>query len=190
MLKRLGRYAPWMVRDYFLWGGVATFTIVAGFGMLFWRGMSGAIERANDPEATTRVITGLASTLAGMVATLGPLIATLSIVSIDRMHGYYRFLFSRPVSPQAYYATKFGINAAGFLLVAAALWAAFSMGITSLSAPRFLPVMALNYLFIGGIVYLVSVLTRMDLLVSILIYFVSAIMWGTLERNPPPTGWV
>ena len=190
MRNRLARYAPWMVRDYFLWGGVATFGIVFGFGWLFWRGMSVPIRLGNDPEQATRMIRGLASTLAVMLATLGPLIGTLSIVSIDRMQGYYRFLFSRPVSPPAYYATKFSINGAGFLVVAAALWGTFSVAIASFAAPRFLPVMVLSYVFIGGVVYLISVLTRMDLLVSVLVYFVSAIMWGTLDRDPPPTGWL
>ena len=181
MNGRLVRYAPWMARDYMFWSGVATYVLVFGFGWLWWQGMSVALSRMADPALISRAIHSLARELTTILALLGPLIATAAMVSSDRHHGYYRFLFSRPVHPPRYYATIFGVNGLGFLLIAGLLWTTFILAISPMRPIGFLPMMALSYLFVGGILFLVSVLVRFDLLLGILLYTVSAVAWGSLD---------
>jgi hypothetical protein len=187
----LARYTPWMARDYVFWGGVATFVLLFGFGWLSWAPLSIMIARAGpeaDPQIVARGIRSLASVLVGTLGFLGPLIATLGIVSGDRHHGYYRFIFSRPVSPSRYYATVFAVNGAGFMLVAGLLWGIFAVAIAPIDVRNFLPIMALSYLFIGGLMFLISVLSRFDLAIGVPLYVMSAMAWGTLEGGA--VAWV
>ena len=58
----------------------------------------------------------LVITVTSSVVSLAVLIALNGIVSTDRKMGYYRFLFSKPVSVVAYYAQLFFVYMAGVLV--------------------------------------------------------------------------
>ena len=100
--------------------------------------------------------------IAGMLGFAIVLISTNGLVHNDIRRGYYRFLFAKPVAPWRYFAQSFAVNWLGAMLAALAMLAAFS----ALSTP-FLPLglfafLTLYYLALGGLVFFVSVLTRLD----------------------------
>jgi ABC-type transport system involved in multi-copper enzyme maturation permease subunit len=189
---RIWGYASWVTRDYFLWGGVATYVLLVAVGAFFSEGLLQIASLQAGKEVwslSPAQLRGLASQLMVALSLFGPLIATIEMVSRDRRFGYYRFLFSRPISPARYYASVFAINGIGFLVVAAILWTTFAIFLGPLPIGGYLLAMALSYAFIGAIVFLISTITRHDLLIGFLLYLVASITWDVLD-NPTSTGWV
>jgi hypothetical protein len=190
---RAWRYVPWIARDYLLWGGIATFVLLVAFGAFLSEGLilianaqsAGPLSWSLNPAE----LRGVATKLMVALATIGPVIATLGIASKDRQLGYYRFLFSRPISAPTYYVVTFGVNGIGFMLVAAALWGAFALFFQPMPAAAYLAMMALSYLFLGGLIFLISVLVRYDLVILVLIYATASATWDVLDGGPP-VSWV
>ena len=98
------------------------------------------------------------------------LLATAGIVSADFALGHYRTLFARPVSPPLYYLQRWltgGVAGAGRHIG----------GRASLPRPasaqhlpigRVLAQSALFYLLLGGLIFLLSTVTRRDWLIAVL----------------------
>ena len=132
---RVGRYGFWQLRDYMMDRGLPTLIVCVLFGYLTLAPMligfrhqmatlpPGLIVKYGGVEgaraALMRDINGVfLRTFLGVVVFLGALFATNGIVADDRKKGYYRFLFSKPVSPTRYYGQAFLVHWAGFLAVA------------------------------------------------------------------------
>jgi len=182
MAQNLTRYGYWQFRDFIRERGVALiitstllgFTVVAPM-----RAMLGS----NIGEADAKRILILALP---QVVYIGAFIALNGIISTDRKLGYYRFLFSKPVSIPAYYAQYFVVSILGFLAVFALLLGIFSVVIRPINPLGALMFCALVYLSFGGIAFLVSSLFRYDWPILAGVYLGSAMIngfWGTA------TGW-
>jgi hypothetical protein len=181
---RLVKYMPWLARDYFFWAGIGTFIIIAGIGALQWKLVTTQMAARGlepTPEVLREGAKGLAMTLTMMLAVLGPTIATGAIVSRDREHGYFRFLFARPVGMATYYAASFAMNGLGFLVICGLLALALWGFVAPVHAPMFLPAMLLSYVFIGGIIFLLSAVLRREIIFAVLLYFIASATWGTLD---------
>ena len=122
MQSNLRRYLLWQLRDFVRERGYAV--LIVGFLLGFTvvgpvRGMGRAID-AN-----------LARTMLIMILTqvgfILPFITLNGIVSTDRKMGYYRFLFSKPVSIPGYYIQLFIVYFIGFLAATLILLGAFSI---------------------------------------------------------------
>jgi hypothetical protein len=186
------RYLPWIARDYFLWGGVATAVIMIfialGFmELLIAEGMrfdAAHPLRAASPATVRRV----EASLILILTTAGPLIAMFGVASRDRTLGYFRLLFARPLNAPLYYAIVFAVNGLGFMLVGVVLQAAFSLFVVGVPI-RFLAVMGLSYLFYGGIMFLISALWRYEVLSILAIYLAAATSWDLMTTNSS-LGWL
>lgn len=108
------------------------------------------------------------------------------IVSTDRKMGYYRFLFSKPVSIPAYYTQLFVVYLVGFLAAVAILLGGFA--IFARPVPPFGPLLfcGLVFLSLGGIAFLVSSLFRHDWPILAAIFLGSAILHGMWQYRE---GW-
>ena len=186
---RFWRYSAWLIRDYFLWGGVATFVIMMFVGaslsesLVFWgRGTEVAHPLSGASIAELKAFVGR---LLLVLATIGPVIATIGIASRDRRFGYYRLFFSRPVPVGIYYGWAFVVNGAGFMVMSAALAAMFLWLVGPIPSYSFVWLLLLSYLFLGGIVLLLSVLWREDLFLFIATYAASAMSWDVLSSDRP-----
>jgi hypothetical protein len=154
------RYAGWMVRDLVLGPGIIMAVMVA---------LAVAMVRKLE-----FVGTGGEASLAACLVVLDwtgvvlTLVATAGLVSQDFALGHQRTLFAKPVSPPLYYLERWLIGAAAVL--AGAVPVAYTIGarfdIPLLGAPL-MARLGLLYLVLGGLVFLLSTLTRRDWLLAL-----------------------
>ncbi len=200
MLGLVRRYGRWQARDYFVERGAWTAAIGLAILAVFWlnysstppvhltdpsfagefggpygvRARSLAIWLRDEPK---RFADGV-EVMFGALGFIGTLIATHGIVSRDREHGYYRFLFAKSVNMPAYYAQAFAISGAGLLAVSAGV-----LGVTALAFGRAVPLSALGlvgaeFALGGGVVFLLSALWRFDFVIAALTIPVAALVSG------------
>jgi hypothetical protein len=180
----LARYSPWQFRDFVMERGIA----IAIIGMLWGylsveplRRTMGAAFGANPSPVWPLIITVVSS-----VASLSVLIALNGIVSTDRKTGYYRFLFSKPVSAVAYYAQLFFVYMVGVLIVLLLLSGVLHMVIPAFKIFNFLLYTAIIYIAMGGIGFFVSVVTRFDWLTLAAVWVGSRVLRNVYGSTP---GW-
>jgi ABC-type transport system involved in multi-copper enzyme maturation permease subunit len=180
----LARYSPWQFRDFVMERGIA----IAIIGMLWGylsveplRRTMGAAFGANPSPVWPLIITVVSS-----VASLSVLIALNGIVSTDRKTGYYRFLFSKPVSAVAYYAQLFFVYMVGVLIVLLLLSGVLHMVIPAFRIFNFLLYTAIIYIAMGGIGFFVSVVTRFDWLTLAAVWVGSRLLRNVYGSTP---GW-
>lgn len=175
----LRRYAMWQIRDFARDRGIALLLV----GFLLGFTVVGPVRAMGRP-----IDQGLAKNL--LVATLAQLSFILAfitlngIISTDRKMGYFRFLFSKPVSIPAYYSQLFIVYLIGFLAAIAILLGGFSIFARPVSPFAPLAYCALVFLSLGGIAFLISSLFRHDWPILAAIFLGSAIlhsMWQFQE---------
>ncbi len=138
-------------------------------------------EVVDAPDDPGLAPAGIAFTLANL-AGLGMVLLLGGTASADRRRGYYRILFSHPVSPLAYYGLRWGVAYVLAFGVAAAFWVVGQMvawgemraGPSALAQP------ALFALVYGGLLaFLATVLPRGEGWVTVAL-FVAAELWKSL----------
>ena len=174
MAANLTRYGYWQLRDFIRERGIALiitstllgFTVVAPM-----RAMMGS----NIDEVTAKRILIMALP---QIVFISAFIALNGLISTDRKMGYYRFLFSKPVSIPAYYAQYFVVSFVGFLAVFVVLLGAFDIVVRPINPVGVLAFCALVYLSLGGIAFLISSLFRYDWPILAGVYLGSALING------------
>jgi hypothetical protein len=102
--------------------------------------------------------------------TMFAVLATAGIVSADFGLGYYRTLFARPVSPPLFYLQRWLLGGATVLVATSVVGLAAAARIgAELPMGRVLAQAALYYLLLGGLVLLLSTVTRRDWLIAVLV---------------------
>ena len=155
-----GRYAGWMARDLLLGPGIIMTGMVA---------LTLAVVR-NLEFMGTGGDASLAACLVVLDWTMAvlTLVPTAGLVSQDFAIGHQRTLFAKPVSPPLYYLQRWLIGAPAAMLgagvVAYAIGARFDVPMLSVSL---VARMGLLYLVLGGLVFLLSTLTRRDWLLAL-----------------------
>lgn len=114
-----------------------------------------------------------------------PLIATLvlmaGIVSDDRATGQARLYAVRPASPQILYGTRFLVLALAAFTMSAILLPAFDLLLLGTWAgPATLVLILANVLAFGGLVTILSVLTRADAWIALFLTL-AALVWNALR---------
>lgn len=191
---RLGRYALWQLRDYFLNQGPSTLLVVVLAAYITFVEVSGAAaQRSIAPRVDTlsdALVRQAFAQLVGFLVFLGALFATNGIVSNDRKFGYYRFYFAKPVSPPAFYGSLFAVHTLGFLLVAHLLWLLFALVVRPVGGAYF-PLVALGmFMAYGGIGFLLSALSRFDWLSLLSVILAAQFAWGAWADAPGVRGWI
>lgn len=155
------RYAGWMSWDLARGPGIAMLIVAAIAALLI-----NSLRVVTSGGGETAVFLGILDFTVTILAFLG----TAGMVSTDFAMGYYRPLFARPVSPPLYYLQRWLLGGMLALLVTAAvvLAAALRMG-GSLPIGRLMTQAALCYLLLGGLVFLLSTVTRRDWLIAVLV---------------------
>jgi ABC-type transport system involved in multi-copper enzyme maturation permease subunit len=179
MQSNLRRYFLWQLRDFIRDRGYAL--LIVGFLLGFTvvgpvRGMGRTIDANFARTMLIMILT--------QVGFILPFITLNGIVSTDRKMGYYRFLFSKPVSIPAYYVQLFIVYFIGFLAATLILLGAFSIFAHPVNPFRPLLYCALVYLSLAGIAFLISSLFRYDWPILAGVFLGSAIlhsMWQGYE---------
>jgi ABC-type transport system involved in multi-copper enzyme maturation permease subunit len=183
---RLGRYSIWHLRDYLRDKGIATLITICLIGFLSQLSISSARAFGASTDLLERAVDQSVVSTLGWLSILGALFATNGIVSDDRKHGHYRLLFAKPVSVVEYYVHKFAAYGVGFVVVAAVV-----IGIHNVASERFfpallLPTIALLYVALGGIGFLLSAAWRFDWLSLTTVLVVSDVLWRLFGDD---AGW-
>jgi hypothetical protein len=148
-------YLAWQGRDFAFERG-APLLIVA---TLLAGTMIVELRRVQPPEAAVREAI---VQLFGTFSMLTVLIGINGIVSNDRVRGYYRLLFAKPVSIPRYYAQAWIVNGLGLLATSVAVCAAIYAIGYPLFVWRVLLTVGLTYVALGGLGFLYSTVWRFD----------------------------
>lgn len=180
---RLGRYSLWQFRDFALERGIAILIIGWLWGYVlvapFRQAMGTKFVMSPTSPAWPLVIT-----VASSIVSLSVLIALNGIVSADRKMGYYRFLFSKPVSVVAYYTQAFFVNMAGVVAAMLVLSTIMHIIVPSFSIPNFLLYTAVIYAAMGGIGFFLSVATRFDWVLLAVVWLGSRLLRDVYGPRP------
>jgi hypothetical protein len=156
------RYLPRMALDLARSAGLG----IALVGVLaaFLIGSMTVVTSGTGGEAT--VFLGILD----FAVTVFAVLATAGIVSTDFTFGYYRTLFARPVSPPLYYLQRWLLGGVLVLMATSVVGFAAAARIgAELPIGRVLVQSALFYLLLGGLVLLLSTVTRRDWLIAALV---------------------
>lgn len=158
---RLARYSLWQFRDFVMDRGIAIVII----GFLWGYALLEPVRRTLGPQLAddrSSPVWVLSLQVSSAIVSVAVLIALNGIVSTDRKMGYYRFLFSKPVSPVLYYTQLFFVYMLGVLASMLLLSGLLHTVLPSFSVLNFLLYTALIYVAMGGIGFFLSVATRYD----------------------------
>jgi hypothetical protein len=160
---RLWSYLRWQARDFVVERGaplliVATlmaFPIIMGLREL-------RVQLAASPVQVASSAHNAILALFAEFSLIAVLIGINGVVSNDRVRGYYRFLFAKPVFIPRYYAQAYIINGLGLLFTTlGVLGAIYALGYPLFPA-RVLLMVAFVYVSLGGLGFLYSTLARFD----------------------------
>jgi hypothetical protein len=154
---RLAKYALWQFRDFAMDKGIAILIIGALMGFVHLLPV-----RLSATPLPPDLITRLVTTLARGLILIWVFIALNGIISTDRKMGYYRFLFSKPVSPVRYYGQLYFIHLIGLLSALLVLSGAFFVFAGKFSVWNLVMYTALIYVAMGGIGFFLSAATTHD----------------------------
>lgn len=174
---RLAKYSLWQFRDFVLERGIAILLIGFLWGYVTFEPMRRAMGPAWTGDQRSP-IWGIAIQFTSAIVSLSVLIALNGITSMDRKNGYYRFLFSKPINPVAYYGQLFFVYMVGVLLGMLILSSLLHVILPAFSVVNFLLYVALIYIAMGGIGFFLSVATRYDWLTLAAVWLGARILRG------------
>lgn len=182
---RLADYAPWVLRDYFTNQGPATALVLllVGFATV-GPGMAMAGQTLVLGEVPEPMAAAMLQSMAERLSFLGAFFATNGIIANDRKLGYYRFLFSKPVKPDRFYAMTFFLYGLGLTAVAIVLALIWGATVRPAFTVELFLIVALMYLAYGGIGFLLSAAWRFDWLSLVTVLLVANIgwlVWGNVD---------
>lgn len=174
---RLGAYIPWMLRDYLTNQGPATLIVVLLIGYMALMPVIDGPIGASLGDVPGDMARRLLLAIIPAFAFLGPFFATNGIIANDRKFSYYRFLFSKPVSPIAYYVTTFLVYGVGVFIVSLALMGIWSIAVRPMFPMSLFVVVGVMYIAFGGIGFLLSAAWRFDWLSLVTVLLVASVAW-------------
>jgi len=181
MSDNLRKYALWQFRDFGRDRAIALMIIGLALGFMFVSPVKMMQVQITEASAKQLVLVSLQQ-----IVFICAFVALNGIVSNDRKQGYYRFLFSKPVSIPAYYAQQFLIYFIGFMVVMAVLLGVFAIMVYPLSPVAPLTYCAIVFLSLGGIAFFISSVFRFDWPILAAVFLGSA-LFHTLWENSD--GW-
>ena len=167
--RQIVSYVPWQLWDFALDRGVALLFVGGLMGLsVLWPGYIAYSEQVPPEQIPGKLL----EVAVAQQVTILVVIAASGIVANDRIGGYYRFLFSKPVRMPAYYALHFLVTLVGTLLATLILLVAFWI-LVGWASPAVPLIMVLaTYLALGGTIFFFSTFTRLD-------WGMLVILWGT-----------
>lgn len=171
MRARVTAYAGAQLRDYLL--GRAPFVVVltglAAWGYAAWSGLtvqsfdsSAGVAARGELERAFHVSLAAFAFLAAALAVHG-------LVARHRRGGYDRVVFSRPIDPARFYAQGFALAGLGGVLIGTAAADVYGVAVHAVSVPGVAAYVALAWLSIGGLAFLLSTLTRFHVALLVLL---------------------
>ena len=154
-------YLGWQARDFVIERGAPLLIVATLMTFPIIMGLRQLDNAASPMQAVISARYGIVQLFAEF-SLICVLIGINGVVSSDRVKGYYRFLFAKPVSIPRYYAQAYVVNGVGLVLTAlAVLGAIYALGYPVFPV-RVLLMIVLVYLSLGGLGFFYSTLARFD----------------------------
>ena len=159
---RLWSYLAWQSRDFAFERGAPLLIVATLMTFPIIMGLREVREQSPNPLQAAIAARYAVVQLFAEFSLIAVLIGINGVVSNDRVRGYYRFLFAKPVSIPRYYAQAYIVNGVGLLATALGLCAAiYALGYP-VFASRVLLTIGLVYVSLGGLGFLYSTVARFD----------------------------
>lgn len=115
---------------------------------------------------------------------LAAFLGAARLVTDDRANGYFRFLFSKPVSVVRFYVQQWVLYGVLVTLLAALLTAWLQTQTTALPVAGAMMAVALTWVLAGGVGFLLSAATNYDALVLLILWTVSKVLHAIKDSHP------
>ena len=171
MKGRLTAYAGYQLRDYFairalptlVASGLAAWALAAARGVtLSDLDPTGGIDARDRIQQTFELVLTSFAFVAGAAAAHG-------VVARHRARGYDRLVFSRPLSPVRYYTQGFVLAGIGAVILGTVGAEVYAVAVHPVSLPGVAGYVALAWLLVGGLAFLLSIVTAFYLPVLTLV---------------------
>jgi hypothetical protein len=158
---RVTEYAGVQLRDYLL-GRAPLVVVLTGLAAWGYAASSGLTVQSFDSSAGVAARGELERAFHVSLAAFAFLAAALAVhglVARHRRRGYDRVIFSRPIDPGRYYAQGFVLAGLGGVFIGTAAAEVYGIAVHAVSLPGVAAYVALGWLSIGGLAFLLSTLT-------------------------------
>ena len=183
---RMTAYLRFQLQDFLLLRAGLPTVLVSMFGYMLWKQTGPSIDW--NSAMGQQFAIGVFRNLASVFITIGSFLGVARIVADDRANGYFRFLFSKPVSIERFYAQQWLLYGAGFVIIAGLLGLWFQAVTTTLPVPGLMVVMGLNWILLGGVGFFLSTCINADAPVLVVAYVVSTVL-HSLKDAPFSVMW-
>jgi hypothetical protein len=186
------RYLPWFVRDAVVWPFRMFVLACVVIDLLVWRFATNTHLRGPGPGgASLDIPHGIQAAVWSSGLTIAILMTLGGIVGTDLERGYYRSLFSKPMSPLWYYLQRFLVGAAVILLTSLVLGAGLALGLGSNMGLTWdlIGQIGLSYLLVGSATFLVSRFSSKGWLFVFLASFLQSVV-SHVTILPGVPGWL
>jgi len=163
----------WQAWDFARERGLGIVVIGTLIGIQILQTMRGTVSALG-----TSMVTNIVTTTAVHTVPLFVLLSVSRLISADRAQGYYRILFSKPISIPLFYAQRYVIHLAGVLLCVATLCSLLWTQQIHVDLLKLLAYVATMYVAMGGVAFLLSSITRFDWPVLLGVWYGSSVLYG------------
>ncbi|MEA3246719.1 MAG: hypothetical protein U9Q74_11245 [Gemmatimonadota bacterium] len=170
---RLGAYLAFQARDFLLLRAALPTVLVLMFGWMMVKTAPGGIDWA-APVPGQRFLAEIVRVLSGMFITLAAFLGVARLVTDDRSNGYFRFLFSKPVSVVQFYGQQWLLTGAGLVVLAGGLALLLGAVTAPVNVVAIMTVMGLTWMLVGGVGFALSAATNYDAALLVIAYVVSS----------------
>ena len=184
---RIGDYALVQWRDYALgpmiWTILAVF-LIGAFPLIMMNVHS--VEMRIPDAQKNAMFTNAYDTMVGILAFIGGFLAVSRFVSKDRSPGLTRFLFSKPIGVTRYYVQTWLVRILSVVALSVLTAALVNEYIFPVDIGGTVASVSAALLLIGGVGFLISVVTAQDTLLLIAVYLIPDMLEGLQTVLP---GW-
>lgn len=124
----------------------------------------------------------------GMFINVAVFLGIARLVSDDRSNGYFRFLFSKPVSLERFYVQQWLAHGASLVIITGLLGWWLQANTTTIPIRETMIVMALAWMLIGGVGFALTAATNYDSLL-LLIAWIGSKIAHTIKDTPESPMW-
>jgi len=183
---RLRAYARYQLVDFLLQRAALPALVIGAFGAMTWYAARASAGFSGEQGAA--FATAQFHTYGSLFVALAGFAGIGRIVSEDRASGAVRFLFSKPVSFTAYYIQQWVVNGLALVAIAGILGSAWQAATVPQHVGGLMMTMAMAWVMLGGVGFLVSALTNADLVAILGVYLGTAVLRSLrdLPESPLP----
>lgn len=158
-------------------------------GFMIWKTAGDGVDWL-DPQGV-RISRDIFRVLGGVFIVLGGFMGIARLMTDDRSNGYFRFLFSKPVSIERFYIQQYVMIGVGMIVLTGLFGAWLQAGTGPLPVREAMVVMGLFWVLVGGVGFALSAASNADALLLVVLYVVSMVLHELKDApNSPMWPWL